>query len=431
MAQDEASRGAFLRTACTSDDELRQELESLVALECTAEGFMDALALHMVARRMADDQRPSLLGQQIGHYRLLSRLGAGGMAEVYLAEDVRLHRQVALKLFAADRMLNATYAQRYVREARAASVLNHPNIVTVYDIGESEAGCFIAMEFVSGNSLRDLIARRLPVEAAARVVAQVARALADAHAAGIIHRDIKPENIMVRSDGHVKVVDFGLARAPHVSAENPGIAGATDETITGTGIVPGTVVYMSPEQSVGDSLTVATDVFSLGVVLYELLTGRLPINADSRLGHIVALALQPVAAPSHQTPEIPPVLDDLVLQMLHRQAARRPSAEAVAARLQAFTQPAESSAGEPTRSFAGPVGTSSQHRSPLIGREAERTALRSRLDDAVEGRGSILLMGGEPGIGKSRLAEAILEDARQRGCLALVGHCYEMEGAPP
>jgi tRNA A-37 threonylcarbamoyl transferase component Bud32/tetratricopeptide (TPR) repeat protein len=416
LAQDEASRNAFLETACAGDDELRQELESLLAREHTAAGFLETLALHIAAQTMADAPGRSLLGRQIGHYQLLSRLGAGGMAEVYLAEDVRLRRQVALKFFAANPLVGSTYARRYLREARAASALSHPNIVTVYDIGDSEVGCFIAMELVPGSNLRTLIAKRPTVDEAARVVAQVARALASAHAADIIHRDIKPENIMLRDDGYVKVVDFGLARAPHLSPQDAKSASALGLTISGAGVVAGTVSYMSPEQSVGDPLTAATDVYSLGVVLYELLTGRLPIVADSKLGHIAALASQHVIAPSHQIPEIPAALDDLVLQTLDRSAARRPSAQEVALRLEALAQPAV--AGQTRIAAAQRVG---------VGREAERRALHAAFAGVGKGASRMLLVAGEAGVGKTTLVDDFLADVVANDARALIarGRCSE------
>ena len=299
-----------------------------------------------------------LTGRQLGPYRVLAPIGRGGMGAVFVAEDGRLGRRVALKLLPLELRRDPDRTERFLREARAASALNHPNIVTIYDVGDSDAGRFIAMELVVGRNLRAVIAERPPVAYSVGVMAQSARALAAAHAAGIIHRDIKPENIMVRDDGYVKVVDFGLARAPHVVGDD--ISTASGMALTLQGGITGTVNYMSPEQSIAEPLTTGTDVYSLGVVLYELLTGRLPVEAPSTLAHIAALASAVVTVPSRHAPDVPPALDELVLQMLRRDAAQRPPADDVGARLEAIaTVPRVGSAPPGDRPALAPEGSRS------------------------------------------------------------------------
>jgi serine/threonine protein kinase len=396
------AREAFLKNACDGDQLLQRELELLLD---EAPSFARPSAPTPAA--------PDLTGAILGHYKIISLLGRGGMGEVFLAEDVRLGRRVALKVLPLDRH-DAGRAERFLREARAASALNHPNIVTIHDIGESDAGRFIAMEFIPGGNLRMLIARRPPVEETARVMAQAARALASAHAAGIIHRDIKPENIMLRDDGCVKVVDFGLARAPDVLQDGASAANGIGLTLSGQ--VVGTYKYMSPEQSVADPLTVATDVYSLGVVLYELLTGRRPIEAPSVISHLAALASRDALAPSLCAPEIPALLDALALQMLDRNAVHRPMAEEVASRLEAF--------------FTQRSGSYVRATSPRrigVGRETERRALHAALARVGEGRSRMLLVAGDAGVGKTTLIDDFLAELLADDPHALVarGRCSE------
>jgi len=390
------ARDAFLEEACAGDSLLKREIESLLSAATSSGGDDFSLV----------DQRPAdLRGLTLGHYRIISPLGRGGMGEVFLAEDVRLGRRIALKVIPSE-PAESLRADRLLREARAASALNHPNIVTVYDIGESHVGRYIAMEFIPGNNLRSFIASRPPVEEVARVISQVARALASAHAIGVIHRDIKPENIVLRDDGNVKVVDFGLARAPSLSVEGEVASGSG----TISGLVVGTVHYMSPEQSVAGTVTGASDVYSLGVVLYEVLTGRRPIEAPSIISHIAALASQDVVAPSRHAPELPAILDELTLAMLDRRLDCRPTAQEVAARLDALTQ-------DPLlRTRSG-----SRQRSS-VGRDGERRALHSALGRVKDGRGHMLLVAGDAGVGKTTLVNDFLSDLRADDPHALIAH---------
>ena len=251
------SRVAFLSGACGVDVDLRQEVESLLDAHDKAGDFATAPPASVFAAWLASEGQPAGLSGRIGAYEVLSPIGRGGMGEVYLAHDTRLGRKVAVKVLQAPLTSNPDAARRFEQEARAASSLNHPNIVTIYEIGDLRDRRFIAMEFVEGRSLAAMIGRPVDAATLAKLGAQLARALSVAHAAGIVHRDIKPENVIVRDDGYVKVLDFGLARL----ARLPTVEDA--DAITNPNLLLGTPRYMSPEQARGETATAASDVFSL------------------------------------------------------------------------------------------------------------------------------------------------------------------------
>jgi TolB-like protein/Tfp pilus assembly protein PilF len=264
----------------------------------------------------------------VSHYRIVSKLGAGGMGEVWLAEDTRLDRKVALKILPAEFTQDSERVRRFTQEAKAASALNHPNIITVYDIGECETGRFIVMELVAGKTLRTVIASDNSIDTLFTLGAQMARALSAAHAAGITHRDIKPDNIMVRDDGYLKMLDFGLARLLPNSSSDPEAATLAQQTSPGT--VMGTLAYMSPEQASGQTAGSPSDVFSLGIILYELATGKHPFKSESMIGYLHAITTQmPSSATSHKS-DLPVAVDELILQMLEKDANSRPRADEVA-----------------------------------------------------------------------------------------------------
>src|SRR5499426_1835102 len=206
-------RAAFLAEACEGDEELRREVESLLRFDLRAKNFIESPALEVAAQGQAEQQEESLIGRMIGHYQILSLLGEGGMSEVYLALDTSLERRVALKLLPAKFTQDADRLRRFIQEAKAASALNHPNIITIHEIGATEDVHFVATEYIEGQTLRQLMTSApLALNRALDVTTQIANALAVAHASGIVHRDIKPENVMVRPDGYLKVLDFGIAK---------------------------------------------------------------------------------------------------------------------------------------------------------------------------------------------------------------------------
>ncbi len=315
-------RAKYLTQACAGDNELMREVESLLAAHFEGGSTIERAASDL-ATEWLEQQRP-LAEQTISHFRILSLLGKGGMGEVWLAEDTDLHRKVAVKLLVKEFTTNEVRLRRFEREARAASALNHPNILTIYEIGQVEERRFIATEFVDGETLRRRISGT-PVElrSALDVTAQVASALSASHEAGIIHRDIKPENIMLRPDGLVKVLDFGLAKlAPQQTETNvdPSLA-ITVSTTPGT--VMGTVRYMSPEQSRGMDVDARTDIFSLGVVLYEMITGHAPFEGATACDVIAAILTSEPPPLSHYVPGTPPQLARMVTRALKKEREER------------------------------------------------------------------------------------------------------------
>src|SRR2546422_4124384 len=241
-------RAAFLKEACAADSSLQSQVESLIASHEQAGGFIESPAFELMAESL-QDQKKSLAGQSFGPYQIFRLLGSGGMGEVYLAEDTRLGRKVALKVLPAQFTREAERIRRFQQEARAASALNHPNIITIYEIGEIDSLHFIATEFIEGETLRrHLAGKQMKITEALQVATKVASALCAAHEAGIVHRDIKPENIILRTDRIVKVVDFGLVKLTEQksdAAESPTLVKTTP------GMVMGTAQYMSPEQARG------------------------------------------------------------------------------------------------------------------------------------------------------------------------------------
>jgi serine/threonine protein kinase/tetratricopeptide (TPR) repeat protein len=275
--------GAFLETACEGDEVLRRKVEALLASRQRAGGFIETSAVGLATKIMQNGQADLLVGRTIGHYKLSESIGTGGMGDVYLATDVTAGRKAALKLLPTRFTGDAERLKRFQQEAHALVGLNHPNILTVYEIGEDHSIHYIASELIEGETLRERLARgRMQLSEAVDVAIQVASALAAAHQAGIVHRDIKPENIMLRPDGYVKVLDFGIAKLAEreVQLSIPTVE-ALSLVETELGSILGTVRYMSPEQACGAPVDKRTDIWSLGVVLYEMVTGHAPFTGDT------------------------------------------------------------------------------------------------------------------------------------------------------
>ena len=263
------------------------------------------------------------IGRVIGHYRIIDRLGAGGMGEVWLAEDIRLHRRVALKVL-APHLATPQHRERFEREAQAVAALNHPNIVTIYSVEEHEELCFLTMELVEGQPLTEQIPQGgLPLRRFLDLAVQLADAIEAAHERGIIHRDLKPDNVMVSREGRVKVLDFGIAK---LEAENAAtvVDGQRPPTLTQIGNVVGTAGYMSPEQILGRAVDHRTDLFSLGVVLYQMATGQRPFVGGHHTEVMASILRDRPAETSSLNPQLPPVLDQLVASCLEKDPARRP-----------------------------------------------------------------------------------------------------------
>ena len=275
-------RAAFVSHECAGDHELESEVGSLLQFDGKSEAFMQTPALNVAAKKLAASQTTSedeSKIEDIGPYHLLKLIGEGGTGNVYLAIDTRLDRKVAIKILTVDFAEDVDRVSRFKQEARATSSLNHPNIVTIFEVGETEDRYYIVTEFVEGVILRERMAAALPggldAKETVAIITQVLAALDAAHRAGIIHRDIKPENIIIRADGLVKVLDFGIAKL------NAAQSASVDHLTTQTGVVIGTTAYMSPEQARGQKVDHRTDIFSVGIVLYEMLCGRKPFEGET------------------------------------------------------------------------------------------------------------------------------------------------------
>jgi predicted ATPase len=336
-------------------------------------------------------------------YTLLGELGRGGMGVVYKAQDDQLGRLVALKFLHGPRCQDPEALERFRREARTASALNHPHICTIYAWEEHQGRPFLVMELIEGETLRARSGQGLPLTQLLRWIGQVARALRAAHAAGIVHRDIKPENVLVRPDDLVKVLDFGVARLLADRAAQVLVEGGKD---TDPGALVGTVHYMAPEQARCEAVSSAADVFALGIVLYELATGRHPFKAALALDTLHDLIEQPPPAPSRLNPKLAGPLEDLMLRMLAKDPRRRPAAGEVEVLLDELAQ----AIGAGPATAVPPAGMPC-----TVGRRRELTGLHRAFASALAGRGLLACVTGEAGLGKTTLAESFLHELVLQG----------------
>jgi serine/threonine protein kinase/formylglycine-generating enzyme required for sulfatase activity len=323
-------RRRFLNEVCGDDKALLAEVESLLLSLDSAGSFMETPAVVKVADVIEAEQRKLKTGKSFGHYEIISLIGEGGMGEVYLAKDMRLERKTAIKILPGNVAQDEERMRRFVREAKSASALNHPNIITIYEIGETDNTHFIATEYIEGDTLRNgLKAASLNLKSALEIAIQVASALDAAHRTGIVHRDIKPENVMIRPDGLVKIVDFGIAKL----SEPPAVAGGLSvndseaataiKAYTSPGMIIGTVAYMSPEQVRGLAVDARTDVWSLGVVLYEMAAGRLPFEGQTSSDVISSILQKEPPALTLYSDEADARLDEIVTKALTKDKEER------------------------------------------------------------------------------------------------------------
>jgi predicted ATPase len=363
-----------------------------------------------------------MVGQTLAHYEILARLGRGGMGEVYRARDTKLQRDVALKVLPPEMAGDSERLDRFRREARALAALDHPSIVTVYSVEMVNEVHFLTMQLVEGHDLAEIIPDGgLPVDRLVAIASALADALAAAHEKGIVHRDLKPANVMVSEVGRVKVLDFGLAKLTSDPSESADDVTATLEMRTREGVIMGTAPYMSPEQVEGHAVDHRSDLFSLGTLLYEMTTGRRPFRGGSPAALFSAILRDEPATPTRT--DLPSVIPKLIEDCLEKDPAERVQ---TAAEIQARLRAAATVDGSTATRAETPSGIASRHEVHTVGRSSEIDALGAALAAARGGRGALVGVAGEPGMGKTTLVETFLAGAEAAGgCTVARGSCSE------
>jgi serine/threonine protein kinase len=322
--REESRRVAYLEEVCAGDDELRREVDSLLAKEKRGDGFLESPGVEAAAKPLAMGASRSRSGQQLGSYKIVSLLGAGGMGEVYQARDAKLERDVAIKVLPAAFVHDAERLARFQREARMLAALNHPHIATIHGLEQFDGVHYLVMELVLGHTLAERIsAGALKIEEALKFAGQIAEALEAAHEKGVIHRDLKPANVKVTPEGRVKVLDFGLAKA-FAGDDELDLSNASTLITMGTeeGRILGTPAYMSPEQARGKAVDKRTDIWAFGIVLYELLTGKRAFRGETPSDTLAAVLER---EPDWQVlpPATPPKIRDLLRRCMQKDSQHR------------------------------------------------------------------------------------------------------------
>ena len=366
-----------------------------------------------------------MIGKTISHYKILEKIGEGGMGVVYKAEDTRLNRTVALKIPPLSVMQDEDKRVRFSREAQACAALDHPNITRIYEVDQCEGQDFISMEFVSGKTLAQLVKEgSLDISDAVEIGIQVCSALSQAHQKNIIHRDIKPENIMMTEDGSVRVMDFGIAKFIDTA------------TITREGEILGTVAYMSPQQAVGDAIDIRSDIFSLGAVLYQLLTGKLPFTGEQPIVIVYSLLNEEPTRIGELREDVPKELEQIVFKALKKDPQDRyQDISEMQKDLKSFRDYLEGKTEQELLELLATeevfLESKEELRSDLVGRQKEFESLKESMGKMLLQEGSTVFIAGEAGIGKTRIAQELANYAREKNIRYLLGRCILGEGSLP
>jgi serine/threonine protein kinase/tetratricopeptide (TPR) repeat protein len=372
-----------------------------------------------------------MVGTTLSHYRIVDKLGEGGMGEVYLAEDTRLERKIALKVLPSEMADEPDRLARFEREAKALAALNHPNIVTIHSVEEADGVRFFTMELLEGTTLTAVIPEGgLSLDRFFDFAIPMADALVAAHGKGIIHRDLKPSNVMVTGDGIVKVVDFGLVKVEDIDARAEESALDTE---TSAGKVLGTMPYMSPEQLQGRPIDHRTDIFAFGAVLHQMATGRRPFAGKTPADVISSILTETPSSVSDARTDLPRHLGRIIRRCLEKDADKRyQSALDVRIELNGLKTEVDSGETEPAQENPQlPMEPAIVYRTPVVGRASEQSELTALLEKAEQGHGSLVMISGDPGVGKTRLVWDLAQQAHDKSFNCLMGHCSEMEGAAP